>query len=171
MPRALRRNKLEVERRSETLAGRLGRWPTVAELARECNLPEDDIRDAMELARTGEPRSLDESLDTDDAGGGVTLLDLVGREDEQYERSLDRMALSAALDTLPLRERTILFLRFYKEMSQKQIAERIDISQMHVSRLERSALLKLRLSMQDATQSQALRPEPQPHTSGLRAAS
>jgi len=68
----------------------------------------------------------------------------VGSVDVEFDLSLDRLTLATALDTLPEREKTILQLRFYKSMSQRQIAERIEISQMHVSRLERAALQKLR---------------------------
>ena len=172
VPRALRRNKLKVNRRSEMLAAHLGRWPTVAELVRECDLPENDIRAALEFARTGEPSSLDERLGASDVDGATTLSDLIGYEDGGFERSLDQMTLAAALNTLPLREKTIVTLRFYQEMSQKRIAERLDISQMHVSRLERSALLKLRLFMQDdASGADSLEPDSYSPTSGLPAAS
>ncbi len=68
----------------------------------------------------------------------------MGSVDTDFELSLDRLTLATALDTLPEREKTILQLRFYKSMPQRQIAERIEISQMHVSRLERAALQKLR---------------------------
>ena len=68
----------------------------------------------------------------------------MGWEDDRLDRSLDRITLSAALETLPLREKTIVRLRFHNGMSQSQIADQIGISQMHVSRLLRSALQKLR---------------------------
>ena len=148
VPRALRQKKLKIFRESEKLALWLGRWPTVPELALSCGLSEREVCDAMELARTGEPRSLDERLETDDGDGWITLADLVGREETQYVHSLDRMTLTEALDKLPPRERMIITLRFYRGMSQKQTAERVDISQMHVSRLERGALTKLRLFIQ-----------------------
>ena len=66
----------------------------------------------------------------------------MGSVDTDFELSLDRLTLATALDTLPEREKTILQLRFYKSMSHRQIAERIEISQMHVSRLERAAALQ-----------------------------
>ena len=148
-PRALRKKKLDVDRVSEELVLRLGRWPTVAELAQACGLSENDVLAAQELAQTGEPRSLDESLQSEDDDAGGTLLDLLGREDAELDLSLDRITLTAALDTLPDREKKIVILRFYRGLSQRQVAERIKISQMHVSRLERGALMKLRRSFQD----------------------
>ena len=154
------------------LAGRLGRWPTVEELAEASGLHKEDIYATMELARTGEPRSLDERLNPGDDGGGETLLELVGHEDSEYDLSLDRLALADALDTLPLRERTIITLRFYQGMTQRRVADRIQISQMHVSRLERRALLKLRQFIQRGqTATRALDVDPGPTPSGLPVAS
>ena len=148
VPRALRRNKLAVDKASERLTARLGRWPTVAELAQECELSVANVNATMELASTWEPRSLDEGMESDDGDGTVTLSDLLGHEDKEYNMSLGRMTVEAALSTLPVRERTILTLRYYQELPQRQVARRMDISQMHVSRLERKALLKLRLYIQ-----------------------
>ena len=163
VPRALRQKRMAVDRASERLTAHLGRLPTVAELALECELTEKEVDATFQLAYTGEPRSLDESMETDDGEGTVKLSDLVGYEDERYNRSLRRMTVVAALDTLPVRERTILILRNYQSMSQRQIAQRMDISQMHVSRLERRALLKLRLYIQ--SREGASRPAgPQPPT-------
>ena len=126
------------------MAPSLGRWPTASELAEACELTEREIHDASELGRIGDPRSLDEKLENEDFEGNATLSEYVGCEDAEFDLSLDRLILATALDTLPAREKTILQLRFYKHLSQRQIADRIHISQMHVSRLERGALRKLR---------------------------
>ena len=145
-PRALRRQHLIVQKASERMASRQGRWPTVAELAQECNLSEEDIYDTMEFARNGVPSSLDSS---NADGSSATLADLLGYEDKRFDLSLDRMTLTAALDTLPDRQKRIVNLRFYRGLSQKQTANLIGVSQMHVSRLERSAMTKLRLVIQN----------------------
>ncbi len=133
------------------LASSLGRWPNAAELAEACDLTDREIADATELGRIGDPRSLDENVESDDTDGSVTLSEYVGKVDAGFDLSLDRLTLATALDTLPIREKNILTLRFYKGMSQRQIAERIEISQMHVSRLERGALQKLRLVLQKSS--------------------
>ena len=148
VPRSLRRNKLVIDKVSEKLTSTLGRWPTVAELAESCELSKEEVQAAFVLGRIGEPRSLDESFNSEDADDAVTLSEYVGHEDQEFDLSLDRLTLATALDTLPHREKRILKLRFLRELSQRQIAERIDISQMHVSRLERSALRKLKLVLQ-----------------------
>jgi len=145
MPRALRQKMLSADRVSGRLVVRLGRWPTVAELAAECVLTEDEIYDAIELGYRREPRSLDETVEGEDGESGLALSDTVGHEDIQFDVSLDRMTLAAALSTLPARERKIVILRYYSGMSQAQTARRIKVSQMHVSWLGRGALSKLRL--------------------------
>ena len=167
IPRTLRKNKLAVDKISDNLACSLGHWPTVAEVAEACDLSEKEVYEATELGRVGDPRSLDEKLESEDSHGCVTLSEYVGYEDDEFDLSLDRLTLSIALDTLPPRERTILRLRFYGELSQRQIADLIDISQMHVSRLERSALHKLRVALQRSSTSSAA-PEYESRPSGSR---
>ena len=132
------------------MACTLGRWPTAEELAEACDLSEQQVNEAAQLARTGDPRSLDEKSESGDSDEGLALSESIGGEDRSFDRSLDRLTLATALDTLPQREKTILNLRFYDEMSQRQIAERIHVSQMHVSRLERGALRKRRLVLQSS---------------------
>ena len=148
VPRTLRRNKLTIDKISESLASSLGRWPNIQEVAEASELTIEEINQATELGRIGDPRSLDENVESEDADGSVTLSEYVGAIDTAFDLSLDRLTLATALDTLPDREKTILQLRFYRSMSQRQIAERISISQMHVSRLERAALQKLRVVLQ-----------------------
>ncbi len=144
VPRALRSNMLAVRRASERLASQLGRWPTEAELAESCHLTERQVRDALEFGRTVDARSLDQMLGGDDGDGSGTLSERLGGEDAQFDQLIDRMAIAAALDLLTPKERTIVVLKFYQDLSQTQIAERIEVSQVHVSRLQRRALAKLR---------------------------
>ncbi len=147
-PRTVRRNKLIVDRVAESLAPRLGRWPTVAEITGASKLPKEDVYEAMKFGRTADPRSLDETIGLDEGDGRNTLAECLGSEDPQFEQLVNRLTMAQALNTLPFRERTILTLRFYEGLSQRLIAERIHISQMHVSRLERAALQKLRRYME-----------------------
>ena len=148
VPRTLRRNKLAVDRVSESLASSLGRWPTSAEVAEASDLTEKEVHAASEVSLIGELRSLDESLSMEDGDDTLPLSEYVGQDDAGFDRSLDRLVLATALDTLPAREKTILSLRFHKEMSQRQVAELMDMSQMHISRLERGALRKLRQTLE-----------------------
>jgi len=135
-------------RRRTALSSSLGRSPTAEEVAEACDLSEEQIEQARALGSCGDPRSLDETLDGGETVGTITLAERVGSEDSGFNLLLDRLMLATALDTLPPREKTVLRLRFYRELSQWQIAELIDVSQMHVSRLERNALHKLRVLFQ-----------------------
>ena len=148
VPRNIRKNKLTIDKVSDSMATALGRWPTTSELAEACELTQQQVVDAIELGRIGDPRSLDESFERDDDSDGGTLSEYVGYEDRGFNLSLDKLTLATALDTLPQREKAILKLRFYKELSQRQIADLMGISQMHVSRLERGALQKLKVVLQ-----------------------
>ena len=148
IPRGLRRNKLAMDKVSDSISALYGRKTTQAEIAEACDLTETEITDASILSRLGDPRSLDESLETEDGDDGASLSDYIGFEDEGHNISLDRLAQATALDTLPEREKTILQLRYFRSMSQRQTDEIVSISQMHLSRLKRAALNKLRLVLQ-----------------------
>jgi RNA polymerase sigma-B factor len=148
VPRGLRRNKLMVARVSERMVASLGRWPTVPELAEACELTEAEVSATMVFTHVGNLYSLDQVVNPEAANGGVTLSESVGSDDEHFDRSLDRMSVEAALSTLPVRERTIVTLRFSRGMSQSQVAVLVEVSQAHVSRLERSALMRLRLAVE-----------------------
>ena len=157
IPRGVRRNKLTMDRTSESMATTLGRWPSTAEIAEACDLTHDDAIEAAVLGRIGDPRSLDEALESDESADSFSLSEYVGYEDEGFDISLDRLTLATSLDTLPEREKLILQLRYYRALSQRQTAGIISISQMHVSRLERAALNKLRLVLQRSTSALAAR--------------
>ncbi len=87
---------------------------------------------------------MDASFNGDFGEERSALVEVLGSEEPACGASLDRMVLQSAMDKLPLRERTIISLKFYRGLSQRQIASRINISQMHVSRLERRALAKMK---------------------------
>ena len=147
VPRTLRRNKLTIDKASEMLGIDVGSMADVGRAWRAVRAERGGGPLGCAAWRTGDPRSLDERFDSEDADEGAAFSDFVGAEEKGFDIALDRLNLATALDTLPQREREkkILQLRFFGELSQRQIAGRIDISQMHVSRLERGALQKLRL--------------------------
>ncbi len=154
IPRGVGGNKLTMDKTSESIASTLGRWPSTEEIAQACELTHNEVIEAAVLGRIGDPRSLDETLDSDESDDSFSLSDYVGYEDKGFDISLDRLTLATSLDTLPERENLILQLRYYRALSQRQTAEIISISQMHVSRLERAALNKLRLVLQRSTPAQ-----------------
>ncbi|MBI4936522.1 MAG: sigma-70 family RNA polymerase sigma factor [Actinobacteria bacterium] len=117
----------------EELTKQLGRSPRVPELARHLGLPEDTVIEVMEASLAYRP----DSFDPDNPGHERPFADDV-------PDSLDRAQVIELLTLLPTRERTILYLRFYEELSQADIAERLGTSQVHVGRLIAASLAQLR---------------------------
>lgn len=91
--------------------------------------------------------SVDYTIDADNEGASVTLLDVMGNEDENYELSEERMLIEKLLPILSEREQQIIRYTFLEGLSQKETGEKVGLSQMHVSRLQRAALKKLKESV------------------------
>ncbi len=133
---------LEVRKASSELTQQLGRVPGEAELARHLSVSDEDLRDARRADMFFTATSLDAPVSH--GPGPANLADLLGEEDPGLEHTLDMDAVRAHWDELPHRERRILLMRFYGNMTQADIGARLGISQMHVSRLQASALSYLR---------------------------
>ncbi len=141
VPRALQELNASMSGAIERLTGRLGRSPSIAEIAEELKTTPEEVLEAMEVGSAYSTVSLSTG-----PGGEEELdpLETIGSEDEEFERSEDRAALEPALDRLPPREREILRMRFEEGLPQTQIAHRVGLSQMHVSRLIRKSLSIMR---------------------------
>ncbi|TQR82396.1 SigB/SigF/SigG family RNA polymerase sigma factor [Mycobacterium hodleri] len=146
VPRRLKELHLELINARQELYQHLGRAPTATELAEHTGVDRDDIVQAT-IASNGYSTQSTLSLVTDDDDG---LYDRIGDVDTRLDKVLDVTTVRPLLAALPDRERTILVMRFFQDMSQSQIAERIGISQMHVSRLLSSSLAALRTHAQIA---------------------
>lgn len=142
VPRRLKELHYRLSRLIEELTATLGRSPTIAELAEETSVDEEEVVEALEVGRAYASRSLTRALEGDE-GGGAELIDLIDDEERGYEAAENRELLASGLRTLDERERRIIHLRFVEGLTQSQIAVEIGISQMHVSRLIRRALEKL----------------------------
>ena len=143
VPRKLQRNKLQVSRAAERLGQVMGRAPTVSEIAEDAGLTQEEVFDTFEVTSYGRPLSLD-AEHLNGADDRSRLMDSVGNEDPEYGTTSDRADLESTLNCLDRREKTIIYLKFYADLPQTEIAKRLGISQMHVSRLQRGALEKLR---------------------------
>jgi RNA polymerase sigma-B factor len=141
--RGTQERALAVSEASDVLAGRNGRSPTVSELACYLELSEEEVLDGLQGAQAYSAASLEEPHSGDE-DGGATLAHELGAEDERYEQVEQRLAVAAALPAISERDRKILRLRFFDEMTQTQIAKRMGISQMQVSRRLRHSLVRLR---------------------------
>ncbi len=142
-PRRLQELYQQVVRTNEELKNELNRQPSVAEVAARLRVEPDDVLEAMEMSSALAPISIDATIGTGPEGGRQ-LGEAVGTEDPNLDRVEMRQVLDRAMQHLNERERRIMIMRFFEEMSQSEVAKRLGISQMHVSRLQRAALEQLR---------------------------
>jgi RNA polymerase sigma-B factor len=141
IPRHLKELNAKVGGVIEQLTGELGRSPTIREIAKAVEGSPEQVLEALEAGSARSTVSLSASTDPD---GDLDPLETIGTEDEEFERVEQRASLEPALEVLPDREREILRMRFEEGMTQTQIAERVGISQMHVSRLIRKSIERVR---------------------------
>jgi RNA polymerase sigma-B factor len=143
VPRGLQELNVQLSRLVEQLTVQLSRSPTIPELAKAAGVEEEEVLEALESGRAYTSLSLSVG-----GGGGddddLDPLESLGTEEHQYEVSEDRAVLAPGFKVLDNRERTILQLRFFEGLTQSQIAQQVGISQMHVSRLIRRSLEKIR---------------------------
>jgi RNA polymerase sigma-B factor len=144
VPRGMQERVLKVNEAIERLSGPLGTSPTPQQIAAELTLPVEEVLEAMEAGAAYDTVSLDAPLRSND-DDRASLADSVGDLDERLDLIEHSASLGRALKAMPERERSILYLRFAEGLTQVEIAERIGISQMHVSRLIRRALERLRV--------------------------
>ncbi|GIJ65557.1 SigB/SigF/SigG family RNA polymerase sigma factor [Virgisporangium ochraceum] len=144
VPRRLQELRLDINRVRNDLTQELNRSPTVADLARRLEVDEEQIIEAMTAAGGYRATSLFTPVGGDE---GSTLIDLLGSEDSSIAAVDAHESLKPLLAALPEREKDILAMRFFGNLTQAQIAERIGISQMHVSRLLTRTLARLRVGL------------------------
>jgi RNA polymerase sigma-B factor len=143
VPRGLQELNVQVSKLIEQLTVQLGRSPTIPELAKAAGVEEEQVLEALESGRAYSSVSLSTGGGSDE-DGELDPLESLGTIDHEYEIAEDRAVLAPGFKVLDERERKILHLRFFSGLTQSQIAEEIGISQMHVSRLIRRSLEKIR---------------------------
>lgn len=142
VPRSLQERWLEVSRAIEDLQHRLGTSPTIAQIAEVIGANEEEVLEALDAGSAYTAASLDAPAGAEDSSASVG--DLIGAMDETLEWAGPWAAVKDRLAELPERQKTILYLRFFEDLTQSEIAERVGMSQMHVSRLLRQSLETLR---------------------------
>ncbi len=140
IPRGLQELNARIGTTLETLGSRLGRSPSLGELAKELGTSPEEVLEALEAGSAYAPAS----LSAPDGDGEQDPLDSLGADDRGFEDVEARFELAPALGALPEREQSILRMRFVAGLTQTQIADRVGISQMHVSRLIRKSLQLMR---------------------------
>lgn len=143
VPRGLQELNVQLSKIVEQLTVQLSRSPTIPELAKAAGVEEEEVLEALESGRAYSSLSLSTGGSTED-GEDLDPLESLGEIEHQYEVSEDRAVLAPGFKVLNERERQILHLRFFEGLTQSQIAQQVGISQMHVSRLIRRALEKIR---------------------------
>jgi RNA polymerase sigma-B factor len=141
-PRDLQELALAVTRLNDELTASAGTPPSVQQIAEHAGVDVEAVIDALEAQRALHATSLDRPAPSDD-DDGASLLDTIGSHDAELGRVFDRVALDALLSRLDERERTIVELYYQHELTQAEIGERLGYSQMHISRLLRSATSRL----------------------------
>jgi RNA polymerase sigma-B factor len=146
VPREVQELNVKLTRVVDELTVKLGRSPNVDELASATHSTSEQVLEALESSSAYSTLSLSESPADDDSPGPI---DTLGEDDEEFDRSEERMTLATGIRRLHARERTILHLRFFEGLTQSEIAERVGISQMHVSRLIRDSLDRVRRALEE----------------------
>ena len=148
VPRDLQELVVKVDRTVSSLATDLGRAPSPAEIAEATGASLEDILEAREAAGAYQAVSLDKPRAEREDGAGETFAESLGDEDPGFEIAEHGATIAGLMHTLPPRERHVLHLRFVEDLTQSEIGERIGVSQMHVSRLIRQAIARLRNAAQ-----------------------
>jgi RNA polymerase sigma-B factor len=143
VPRGMQERVMTVNQAIGKLSRELGRSPTASEIADEIDEDPELVLEALEAAIAYDAVSLDTPR-TSEEEDGDTYADTVGVIDERFELVEYKSAIGPTMQALPARDRLVLKLRFEQDLTQLEIAERIGVSQMHVSRLIRRALKRLR---------------------------
>ena len=147
VPRRLQELRMQISSATAELTQGLGRAPTPSELATAIGCSVDEVIEGIESSNAYSTLSLDAGDSTED--GSMSMLDTMGVDDVGLEHVELRESLKPLLESLPAREKNILMLRFFKNMTQSQIAAEVGVSQMHISRLLNKTLEHLRVSLVD----------------------
>lgn len=143
VPRRIKELGPKIKVAVDALTSQLQYSPSIQEIAEYLQVQEEDVLEAMEMGKHYQALSINHSIESESDGSTVTLLDIVGKEDEGFEKTNSRMLVSEVIDVLTEREKQVIQLTYLEQMSQKEVGEKIGISQMHVSRIQRKAIKKL----------------------------
>ncbi|USG66350.1 RNA polymerase sigma factor SigB [Brevibacillus ruminantium] len=147
VPRRVKELSPKIKRVVDELTMKLQRSPQIEDIAAHLGVSEEEILETLEMGRSYHSLSMDSELEADGDGNTITLFDLIGTVEKGYQRVEQHLLINRALQVLDHREKEIIELTFYQNLSQKQAGDLLGMSQMHVSRLQRRALGKLREAM------------------------
>jgi RNA polymerase sigma-B factor len=148
VPRRLQELRMSISSVTGELSQELGRSPTPREIAEKIGVGVEQVMEGLESANAYSTLSLDAG-DSNEDGGSMSMLETLGMDDDALAHVEIRESIKPLIEQLPSREKKILMLRFFRGMTQSQIAAEIGVSQMHVSRLLNRTLEQLRLSLSE----------------------
>ena len=143
VPRRIKELGPRIKATVEALTIELQNSPTIKDIADRLEVKEEEILEAMEMGRSYQALSMDRSIESDSDGSTVTFLDIIGKDDDGFEKTNKRIVVAEVMGILNEREQQIIQLTYLEQLSQKEVGERLGISQMHVSRIQRKAIKKL----------------------------
>lgn len=144
VPRRIKELGPKINRAVDELTYSLQRSPTIKEISSHLDVSEEEVIETMEMSKSYKALSVDYKHEVDADGGAVSILELVGSKEDDYRQMDIQMLLESVFPVLPEREQQILKYIFFDNLSQQEVGELLGISQMHVSRLQRRSLRKLR---------------------------
>jgi len=144
VPRRIKELGPRIKMAVDHLTTETQRSPRVDEIAEFLDVTEEEVLETMEMGKSYQALSVDHSIEADADGSTVTILDIVGSQEEGYEKVNQKLMLESVLHVLSDREKQIIELTYIQNKSQKETGEMLGISQMHVSRLQRKAVKRLR---------------------------
>ncbi|GAB3203913.1 RNA polymerase sigma factor SigF [Nocardia tengchongensis] len=144
VPRRVKETQIRLGAAIEALAQRLGRMPKARELAAELDVDQSELTQALLTSNAYQSTSLEAALPDDGENAPLAMLDALGMEEPGFEHVDGYLAVRPLIAELPERDRRVLTMRFFESMTQTQIAQRLGVSQMQVSRILSSTLGRLR---------------------------
>jgi RNA polymerase sigma-B factor len=151
VPRRIKELGPKIKGTVEKLTNDLQRSPKIEEIAVYLDVSAEEVLETMEVGKSYQALSVDHTIEADTDGSTVSLLDVVGSQDTGYEQINRKIDFEASLKVLTERERLVIKYTFLENLSQKEAGEKLGISQMHVSRLQRRAIQKLRNAADEDT--------------------
>ena len=147
VPRRIKELGPRIKAAVEALTIELQCSPTIEDIANRLEVREEEVLEAMEIGRSYQALSMDHSIESDSDGSAITFSDVIGKVDGGFELTNKRMIVAEAIEILNEREKQIIQLTYIEQLSQKEAGERLGISQMHVSRIQRKAIKKLQVAL------------------------
>ncbi|MBU8880533.1 RNA polymerase sigma factor SigB [Bacillus sp. FJAT-29790] len=147
VPRRIKELLPKIKKVVDELTNKNQRSPKIHEIAEYLDVSEEEVLEAMEMGKSYQALSVDQSIETGSDGSTVTILDTVGSQEEGFKQVDQKLLLQSVLHVLSEKEKEIIHYTFIENKSQKETGEFLGISQMHVSRLQRRAIQKLRKAL------------------------